>query len=89
MLQKAQENYFEGKNKVAYVILVWPTDNYMGGTFLLTKWPFSDDVDLCFSPEAAGFSDLGTTVGSVSTEYFNLECIASLIKTMYETYVAE
>ena len=87
VIQKAQENYFEGKDKVAYVILAWPTDNNKNGTFLLEKWPYCDDIDLCYSPEAAGFSDLGTTLGSVSTEYFNLECLASLIKTMYDAYV--
>lgn len=87
VMQKAQENYFEGKDRIAYVILVWPTENDAHGTFLLEKWPFSDDIDLCYSSEEAGFSDLGTRLGSVSTEYFNLECLASLIKTMYDSYV--
>lgn len=87
VIQKAQENYFEGKDKIAYVILAWPNDNSTGGTILLEKWPYSDDIDLCYSPKSAGFADLGTSLGSVSTEYFNLECLASLIKAMYDAYV--
>ena len=87
VIQKATENYFEGKDKIAYVILAWPGTDGMNGTFLLEMWPNSTDVELCYSPDVATIADLGTTVGTVSTEYFNLDCVASLIKIMYETYV--
>lgn len=87
VIQKATDNYIEEKDRAAYVILAWPSDSNKNGTFMLEKWPGSDDIDLCYSPEFAGFMDLGTPLGSVSMEYFNLDYVANLIKTMYDAYV--
>lgn len=89
VIQKSTENYTEGKNRIAYVILSWPTDNSKNGVFLLEMWPGEQEIMLCYSPEAAGYADLGTNLGTVSMEYFNFDHVAYLIKIMYDAYVGD
>ena len=91
VILKAAETYTEEKYKIAYAILAYPHlgGNPKNGVFLLEKDPSCDLIELCYSPAEFGYGDLGTTIGSVSMEYFNLDHIAGMIKVMYDSYVDE
>ena len=87
VIREASDIYIEGKDKVATVVIARPGDTHMNGTFRLVKWPRCTDIDICYSPDQCGFMDMGTPLGCVSMEYFDINHAAILIKTMLDSYL--
>ncbi len=86
VIQEAVIYYKEGEKKAA-----WATVNYdlEHGRIMLVQWPNDNSIDVNWSPACAGYGDLGTLVGSVSTEYFGIDTVVFLLTTLINSFMEE
>ena len=85
VMNDAVSNYLAGINGAVYA-LVTLTEN---GGIILVQWPNDNAIYVNWTSNAAGFGDLGTMVGSVSTEYFGVESLVFLLSSIVDSYCAE
>ena len=86
LADKRVEYFKEGKNKAADVTIDYDVGD---GRILLVWWPKNTTIDVCWSPNSAGYGDLGLPFGSVSTEHFGIDSMIFLIVTMINCFVEE
>ena len=76
VMKNATERYLSGSKTVAYKTI----DFYCkGGRLMLVQWPGYSDIDLTWSPDAAGYGDIGDPIVSVNTEFFTVEALTSIL----------
>lgn len=85
VLNESVENYQKGKDRAAWTII----DSNEAGRILLVKWPNDDAIDVNWSPNSARYGDLGTMVGCIGTEYFNIDTAVFLLTSMVQSLIGE
>ena len=86
VIQETVDYYKKGEKKAAWATVDYDLDT---GHIMLVQWPNDDTINVQWSPASAGYGDLGTIVGSVSTEYFGIDTMVSLLTTMINGLMEE
>lgn len=84
VITETVEHYKKGEERASWATI----DSNENGRLLLVQWPTSQSIDVNWSPATAGYGDLGTPVGCISTEYFGIEDTVKLL-TMMVNYFME
>lgn len=86
IMAESVEYFKEGRKKAA-----WSTvdHNLNTGRIMLVQWPNDIVVNVHWSPEPAGYGDLGTLIGAVSTEYFGIDTTVELLVTIIQKFMEE
>ena len=86
VIQETVNYYKEGKKKAAWATVDYNLDT---GRIMLVQWPNENSIDVNWSPASAGYGDLGTLIGSVSTEYFGIDTVVFLLVTLVNSFMEE
>ena len=86
VITEAAENYKNGVKKV-----VWSTVDYNldTGRIMIVQWPNDNIIGVNWTPAYSGYGDLGTLVGSVSTEYYGIDTVVSLLTSIINAFMEE
>ena len=82
VIQETVDYYKKGKKKAAWATVDYNLDT---GRIMLVQWPNDNAIGVNWSPA----SDLGTMVGSVSTEYFGIDTVVFLLTTLINSFMEE
>ena len=86
VIQETVDYYKKGEKKAAWATVDYDLDH---GRIMLVQWPNNNSIDVNWSPTCAGYGDLGTLVGSVSTEYFGIDTVVFLLTTIINSFMEE
>ena len=86
VIQETVDHYKKGEKKASWATVDYDLEH---GRIMLVQWPNDNSIDVNWSPACAGYGDLGTLVGSVSTEYFGIDTTVFLLTTMINSFMEE
>lgn len=86
VIQETVDYYKKGEKKAAWATVDYDLEH---GRIMLVLWPNDNSIDVNWSPACAGYGDLGTLVGSVSTEYFGIDTVVFLLTTLINSFMEE
>ena len=86
VIQETVDYYKKGEKKAAWATVDYDLEH---GRIMLVQWPNDNSIEVHWSPASAGYGDLGTIVGCVSTEYFGIDTVIFLLTTLINSFMEE
>ena len=86
VIQETADHYKKGEERASYATIDYDLEQ---GRVMLVQWPNDYSINVTWSPKSAGYGDLGTTIGSISTEYFGINTVEFLVLSLINSFVEE